>query len=77
MFIVSCGDAAEVFQFIEEAFGLTTFPVEGFIIVTGRFAVGAWWNDSGCSLPLDAFDKGIAVIALIGDDSIRMRIRQQ
>jgi len=69
-FVVSRGEAAELFETIEESLDeisrLVAMPVD----FAWRIPVAARWDDGLSTGSLDDFNQGIAVVTLVGDDRL-------
>jgi len=66
IFLVSGGEAAEVFEPREAAFDAITLFVQGFIVLTLLFAVPFGRDDRSRAYGCDMLKDGIGVVAFIG-----------
>ena len=75
--IVSCGDAAEVFEFVEASFDAITRFVD--VAVVGNETSSRWVvGDDGSSADIgDDGAQGIAVIGFVGDHVVRLEAGQE
>ena len=72
-FVISSCDASKMLVTVKEALDQIALTVQGAVITTLSFAVLARWNDCLGSAGPDAFDKGVRVIPLVGDDRFRLQ----
>lgn len=67
-FVISGGDAAELLEFIEEAFDAVSFLVDGAIISVLMSALRHGRNDRGRVVVEDGVVQAVGVIGAIGED---------
>jgi hypothetical protein len=68
-FFVAGGDATELFDKIEEAFDQIAFGVEGEVAMARDLAIRFWRNDRLDGPHFEGLDKGVDVVALVGEES--------
>jgi hypothetical protein len=71
-FFVARGDGAELLDNVEEALDEVAFAVEREITCAFLFTVGLWRNHSDDFTNFQALYEGVAVIALVGDERLRL-----
>jgi hypothetical protein len=64
-------------QPLEEALDEIALAVEGKVRLPWFLAVGFRRNDGGDVTRLERLDKGVGVVALVGDESLRLDLAQQ
>lgn len=69
--VVSRGDAAELFELVEEALDDIALFIEIDVVGTPDLAVSFWRDDGLCAGLGDRGDKMIGIIALVGDGRAR------
>ena len=67
-FVISGGDAAEVFDLAEEAFDEVAFPVERCIEGSARGGGLAAWDDRDSATRSGGIDSALGIITLVGED---------
>jgi hypothetical protein len=67
--LVAGGDAAKLFEFVEEPLDAIALAVESFIVAQPHLAAGARRNDDAAVVPADLTADGVTVKPLVGDDS--------
>jgi hypothetical protein len=70
--LVSGGNAAEVFDFLEETLNEVAFFVDVLVIRPRLFAVASWWDNSCCAGNLNGFNEVIGIITLIGNNIVHI-----
>lgn len=76
-FLVTRGDAPEVFDQIEEALDEIAFGIEREVARALDFAVGFRRNNHGDAAPFETADEAVAVITLVGEEGAWRDLRCQ
>ena len=77
VFAISCGESAELFEFVEATLDAVSELVESLIVGSLDTSIGFGGDDSDGSHSLNPGHDGVAVIALIGDDDLRLLLFQE
>ena len=77
VFAISCGESAELLEFVEAAFDAVTELIERLIVGSLDTSIGFGRDHSDGSHSLNPGYDGVAVIALIGDDNLRLLLFQE
>ena len=75
--VVSCGDAAEVLELVEEALDEVALAVEREVAMARGDAIGLGRDDRGDAPRLQGQDQGVGVIGLVGQEGPRADPGQQ
>ena len=75
--LVARGDGPEVLDDVEETLDQVALPVKREVAVALGLAVGFRRDDRLDGADLEAFDEGIRVISLVGEQGLRLDLRGQ
>ena len=75
--VVARGDAAVLLDLVEEALDEIALAVEGEVGLARLLAVGLGWDDRRDATLLEILDERICVVALVGDDGLRLEVLEQ
>ena len=70
-------DGSEVFDDVEEPFDQVALGVKREVAVALCLAVGFWRDNRRDGARFEAFDEGVGVIGLVGEQSLRLDLRGQ
>ena len=70
-------DAAVVLDFVEEAFDDIALEIEGEVRLALGLPVGLRRNDGFDAAPFEVCDEGIGVVALVGENCLRLNLCEQ
>ena len=76
-FFVACCASSEVLESGEASFDAIALSIEFFIVSPLLFSVGFGGHDRDRSHGLDVVQDGLAVIALVGQDPLRLSLSEQ
>ena len=75
--MIAVRDAPEVFDDVEEALDQVALPVEREVAAALDLAIGFRRDDRGDGAHFEAFDEGVRVVSLVGEQGFRLALRDQ
>ena len=73
-FLVARGDAAKVFDVVEEPLDEIAFCIKRIVAVALNLAVRLWWNHNRDAAPFQAVNKAVRIIPLVGQQGLRRNV---
>ncbi len=66
-----------MFEFRKASFDAVALSIEFFVVSSLLFSVGFGWHDGDRTHGLDVVEDGLAVVALVGQHSLRLAFAEQ